>query len=352
MSNANDFVLAKTYKGEELKKYTGNEEHIVIPEGIVSIGGHAFRNCASIVSVHIPDSVEQINFGAFENCSNLKDIRMPKMKNTYSVSETAFEGCISLADENGFFICNNVLYRYFGNAETVVVPEGVEAIGQGAFSTCYSVKEIVLPQTIHEIGNCAFGEMNNITIRIPKETAPKTIRDSAFEERGYDEYAAHFGIDAYGSGAPMIERQSVQYVLDFACEDGGHTVYNILRLKTDYTDFKRTFSAYTSRDGVDFKAFDEAVMQGKRYKGNDKLYAALLRMTYPKGLNEDTQTWHTDFLKKNVKKAVTFACETDSDIFIKTLIDIEAINAKNLKALKKLVTEANAAKCLAMIESA
>ena len=47
---------------------------------------------------------------------------------------------------------------------------------------------------------------------------------------------------------------------------------------------------------------------------------------------------------------VDFACETDNDTFIKTLIGIDSINAKNAKALKKQIEEAGAAKCLAAIE--
>lgn len=340
MSNANDFEIKNYFDGLSLEKYTGTEAHVVIPDTITRIGVGAFRGNQFLVSVHIPDSVQEISYIAFENCCNLKEIRIPKMERINRVAENTFDGCVALADENGFFVNNNILYRYFGNAETVVVPEGVEAIGPGAFSTCYSIKEIILPQTVSNIGYHAFCEMDSVTIHFPKAVHPKVISDTIFKERGYDEYAAHFSGD----------RKAVKYVLDFECEDGQHAMCLIIRFDNDYTSFNSTFSTYTGAKGINFQEYDNAVILGKRYKTPDKLHAALLRMYNPKEISEQTREWYIEFLKKNVKKAVAFACETDNEIFIKTLIGIEAINAKNRKAITKIVAESNAPKCFAMIE--
>ena len=115
MSNVNNFVLEERFGKLHLKKYTGNEAHVVIPEDVIYIDGWAFRDCADVVSIHIPDSVTQIGHGAFKNCTSLKEIRIPKLENTYYMGENAFSGCIALADENGLIICNDILYQYIGN---------------------------------------------------------------------------------------------------------------------------------------------------------------------------------------------------------------------------------------------
>lgn len=334
MSNINDFVI----ENGSLKKYTGTEAEVVIPEGVKYISGGVFANCTTIESVYIPDGVRSIYYRAFKNCTNLKSVRLPA--DIFSVEHDAFDGCANLADENGFVIINNTLYTYFGDAEVVTIPEGVTEIGDGVFCAKYGVKEIFLPESLKKIGYYTFGEMNGITIRIPKTVRPNLFDEDTFKERDYDEYAAHF------SGV----RKSVPYVLDFSYEDGSHAVYVIVRLNNDYTSFNSSFSTYTTADGVNFAQYDEDVIDGKRFKAPDKLYASLLRMTYPKDMNEYVCGWYTEFLQKNAKKAVAFACETDNDTFIKTLIGIDAINAKNAKVLKKQIEEAGAAKCLAAIE--
>ena len=334
MSNINDFVI----ENGSLKKYTGTETNVIIPDCVKHISIGAFANCTTMESVFIPDSVNSISYRAFKNCTNLKSVRMSK--DAWSVASDAFDGCTSLADENGFAIIDNKLYAYFGDAEVVAIPEGVTAIGNGVFCAKYGVKEIVLPESIEEVGYDAFGEMNGITIRIPQTVRPDVLNEHIFGERGYEEYVAHFG----------SVRKSVPYVLDFSYEDGSHAVYVIVRLNNDYTSFNPSFSTYTTAKGVNFAQYDEDVIKSKRFKAPDKLYAALLRMTYPKNMNKYVCGWYTEYLQKNAKKAVAFACETDNDTFIKTLIGIGAINAKNAKALKKLIEEAGAAKCLAAIE--
>jgi hypothetical protein len=70
-----DFVI----KDGVLMKYVGEGGDVVVPEGIETIGMHAFewkvsiRN--SILSVTLPDSVTSIGDSAFFGCKNLKVLR-------------------------------------------------------------------------------------------------------------------------------------------------------------------------------------------------------------------------------------------------------------------------------------
>ena len=44
---------------------------VVIPDGVTSIGRHAFADCESLESVTIPDGVTSISNEAFYSCANV-----------------------------------------------------------------------------------------------------------------------------------------------------------------------------------------------------------------------------------------------------------------------------------------
>lgn len=70
--------------------------------------------------------------------------------------ERIFQGCPCLADENGFVIVNNVLYDYCGKDAVINIPDGVTCISNGAFGNRYWIKEVKIPDSVSEIGECAF----------------------------------------------------------------------------------------------------------------------------------------------------------------------------------------------------
>ena len=73
MNNQNDFIIENGI----LKKYSGNNDVVTVPEGVVVIGGSAFSRRKNLRRVIIPNSVKKIDSKAFENCSNLREIMIP-----------------------------------------------------------------------------------------------------------------------------------------------------------------------------------------------------------------------------------------------------------------------------------
>ena len=65
---------------------------VVIPEGVLSIGEHAFCGCSGLTSIEIPDSVISIKWAAFSGCTGLTSIEIPN--SVTSIEESAFYGCI------------------------------------------------------------------------------------------------------------------------------------------------------------------------------------------------------------------------------------------------------------------
>ena len=82
MSDIKDFVIKKGV----LHNYTGEEENVVVPDGVTNISKFAFYYRKSLItSIAIPDSVTTICEDAFYDCKRLKTVVLPK-------NVTSFEG--------------------------------------------------------------------------------------------------------------------------------------------------------------------------------------------------------------------------------------------------------------------
>ena len=182
---------------------------IEIPDSIVTIGSEAFRNCRSLLSVEIPRSVKAIDSNAFNGCEKLVEV-INKTTLTFTVGDSGYgyvayyakevhSGTTKLIeDENGFVFyptedsgylvaykgsatelvlpddCNGnpyeiYKYAFYNRSEitSVVIPEGVTAIGASAFGNCSSLAEITVADSVTSIGASAFsgcGSLAKMTI--------------------------------------------------------------------------------------------------------------------------------------------------------------------------------------------
>ena len=107
------FRLLNLYKGfkiddeGKLVKYTGKGGHVIIPDGVTSIGRGAFSGCTSLASIVIPYRIESVGAYAFLNCQSLESIVfLGRLKR---IPDFVFKDCISL--------------------KSFVIPDGVRSIG-------------------------------------------------------------------------------------------------------------------------------------------------------------------------------------------------------------------------------
>ena len=188
-------------------------EELVIPDGVTSIPGSAFRNLTGITSVTISDSVKSIGqstfygcsglqsvtigtgvtsigFAAFYNCSSLTSVTIPD--SVTSIGSYAFEGCINLIQkDNGVGYVDkwvvdcdssvtaanirNDTVGIAGSAfsgcktlQSVTIPDSVKSIGGEAFSGCSSLTEVTIPDSVTSIGRYAFSGCSSLTsVTIP-----------------------------------------------------------------------------------------------------------------------------------------------------------------------------------------
>ncbi len=111
----------------------------VIPDGVTSIGKHAFFNCSGLTSVTIPDSVTSIGDSAFSGCTGLIQI----------------EGGVSYVDK-WVIDCDTTVTSVTLRADTV-------GIGYRAFYDCTGLTSITIPDSVTSIGRYAFEGCSGLT---------------------------------------------------------------------------------------------------------------------------------------------------------------------------------------------
>ena len=136
--------------GSALEAYKGNDEIVVIPEGIKTIEKSAFRS-GTIKKIVLSESVTQIKTEAFANCHNLEVIEADQ--NLASVGNRAFSGCEKIKSVD-------------------LEKTKIKTINRGTFEYCLSLSEIVLPKSLVKIDAYAFAglELDRIVIPATVET--------------------------------------------------------------------------------------------------------------------------------------------------------------------------------------
>ena len=139
------------------------------------IGDSAFDLCSRLSDIEIPESVERIGKRAFSDCP-LKQISVSS--NLTEIGDSAFSGCGDV--ERITVDASNVNYSFVGNClvsvrdnklikglSDCVIPDGITAIGYGAFANCTLLTNIVIPDSVTAIEDLAFSNTSITEITLP-----------------------------------------------------------------------------------------------------------------------------------------------------------------------------------------
>jgi hypothetical protein len=170
---------------------------VIIPEGVTTIGNNAFSFCEQLVTVTLPSTLINISTNAFNGCRSLKTINLPEGLAT--IGERAFKDCLALTSidipdsvttiQKGAFSNSGItsitwpskvttilgvspktndegMFQNCRNLQTVVISEGVTAIGSDTFKGCTALNAITLPSTLRQTGGSMQGctALKSITI--------------------------------------------------------------------------------------------------------------------------------------------------------------------------------------------
>ena len=132
---------------------------ITVPQGVVRVQSCAFSGDTALESITLPDGLEELGGFALQYCENLKTLRVPE--GVTSLEHNLLEGCKGLTsielpsslrtiDEAAFLGCTGLT--------SIVIPDGVESIDQYAFCDCTNVTSIVIPGSVTHIGMDIFAD--------------------------------------------------------------------------------------------------------------------------------------------------------------------------------------------------
>lgn len=175
---------------------------IIFPETLLTIGSGAFSRCGLLKSVIIPENVQYVDSYAFGTNGLLEKVLVENPET--EIRDMAFRNTlceIFYGDKEGyeaievkpyqetdintqFFVdSKGVLYgnRELIGEESLTIPSGTIKISDEAFYEFRNLKEIIIPDTVEEIGKLAFAHCTSLT-NVVIGNSLKVIGIDAFSE--------------------------------------------------------------------------------------------------------------------------------------------------------------------------
>ena len=208
-SETEDLVIPETFQDADGTWYrvVGIDDYafdccnlisVIIPDSVIGIGEDAFMDCTDLTSVDLGNGVQTIGVGAFASCP-LTSIFIPK-----SVTYVGSRAFGSSSVKSIVVDVSNTVYHANGNclietasktlimgcSNSIIPSDGsVEIIGEWAFSGCYGLTDITIPNGVTAIECGAFYNCNGLaSITIPDSVTTieggASIGAGAFEDCG------------------------------------------------------------------------------------------------------------------------------------------------------------------------
>ena len=197
-----DFVI----EDGVLTKYNGAGGDVIIPDGVTSIGSHAFYWCTSLTNVTIPGSVTSIGEYAFDDCFALTSVTIPGSVTTIGYAAFSSCGLTSVTIPGSVTSIGDYAFAVCKSLTSVTIPGSITSISSYTFAGCSSLTDVTIPDSVTTIGEAAFARCTSLTnVTIPDSVM--TIGDSAFE--GCDSLTS---VTFMGDAPTIEETQSFGYI--------------------------------------------------------------------------------------------------------------------------------------------
>lgn len=196
----------KTVTGICKSGFSGcNLTSVVIPESITDIGSLAFANCLTLSQVKLNDNITHMGELVFSN--------------------TGYEtSLLAESTKNYAIIDDYILYLYTGSQTEIDVPNGVRVIANSAFAnngynSKNEITSVVLPDGVEYIGDNVFENCDSL-IKVTIKTGLKSVGSNSISSRpviyGYiGTYAEQFAAANGNTFIPLLDEGESQIECDY-----------------------------------------------------------------------------------------------------------------------------------------
>ena len=192
-------IAGAAFENSEYENNTIGLTSITFPKSLINIGEDAFYCCSGLTSVTIPESVTSIGRYAFYGCINLENFTI--LNSVINIGDDAFGATAWYYNQpDGVVYIEKTLYKYKGTMPddtSIEIKEGILNIGVSAFTDCYGLKNITIPNSVTSIGEYAFIGCYDLQNVYLLGEIPVAINDDTF--RNYDAtlYVPQGSLEAY-----------------------------------------------------------------------------------------------------------------------------------------------------------
>lgn|GEM_PF-367487 len=185
-----DFII----KSGIVKKYIGDSDVIIVPEGVRELAPCLFWDNQKIKEVVLPKSLVSISGDTFYNCANLEKVNIPE--NVKYMGNNPFAGCPKITVDNeskSFSLVEGVLYNkdftrliYYpissANEKYAIDPR-CKIVGKHSFYLCNNLKEVIVPSSVIKLENNPFSGCTRLTLK--NDSPFYHVVDSVIYDRDY-----------------------------------------------------------------------------------------------------------------------------------------------------------------------
>ena len=157
-SDVQEVVMTEGIASIGAKAFVGCTElrQVIFSDNLVEIGDSAFSGCAALNTAMLPAKLQRIGSYAFAS-TGIKTVIIPQT--VYELGEGAYSNCEKITEitvPDGVVLLKDKLFYGCSSLKKITLHNGIEGIGVKSFSGCDKITTLTIPDSVLHIGEDAF----------------------------------------------------------------------------------------------------------------------------------------------------------------------------------------------------